>query len=275
MSLRNQMLNRVTWKRALTLAACGAALLVAGFGTVRAQLAANRDARKVSGRIQEFTTAPRGEVDGATLDDGTLLHWPPHVGERVADMVKKGDKVEATGQTETGPKGDTHFEVQSITNVRTDATLDVASIAPPGPPRRGGPRGRAGREVGESRSVRGSIERFTTAPRGEVDGAVLDEATVIHWPPHLQDRFKSALSEGDEVKVSGWMETTPRGETHLEVANVTNVRTGASIDNDDAPARGPRRFSADRGSDRDQRLNDLQEQLNRIQREIDRLRRER
>jgi hypothetical protein len=274
MNLRNQILNRFTWPRLVALGACGAALVVIGYGTVGAQLAANRNVRTVSGRIQEFTTAPRGEVDGATLSDGTLLHWPPHVGERVTEMVKKGDRVEATGQTETGPRGDTHFEVSSITNMRTDASLDVATIGPPALPLRGGPRSRPGREVGESRSVRGLIERFTTAPRGEVDGAVLSEGSVIHWPPHLQERFTSALKQGDEVNATGWMETTPRGDTRLEVANVTNAKSGASIDNDDAPRRGPRRFSVERDPARDQRLTDLQAQLDRIQREIDQLRRE-
>ena len=85
---------------------------------------------------------------------------------------------------------------------------------------------------------------MTTAPMGEVDGAVLDDGTVIHWPPHLADRFTAIIARGDRVEVSGWMETDPAGDTHLEVRTVTNLRTNASA-RMTSPARptraGPRR----------------------------------
>src|ERR1700678_3050797 len=42
---------------------------------------------------------------------------------------------------------------------------------------------------GEARTAQGRLQSFTTAPMGEVDGAVLDDGTVIHWPPHLANRF--------------------------------------------------------------------------------------
>ena len=71
--------------------------------------------------MDRFTTAPRGEVDGVVLDDGTWLHWPPHMEDRFKDILKEGDRVSATGRTETGPAGDTHFEIQSLTNLRTNA----------------------------------------------------------------------------------------------------------------------------------------------------------
>ncbi len=46
-----------------------------------------------------------------------------------------------------------------------------AVAEPPAPP------------AAESKTVRGAVKSFTTAPMGEVDGAVLDDGTVIHWPP--------------------------------------------------------------------------------------------
>src|SRR5205085_1704889 len=38
---------------------------------------------------------------------------------------------------------------------------------------------------GNLETVRGAVQRFTTAPKGEVDGAILDDGTWVHWPPHL------------------------------------------------------------------------------------------
>jgi hypothetical protein len=81
-----------------------------------------------------MTTAPRGEVDGAMLDNGTSLHWPPHMQDQFAVAIKVGDQVRATGRTETGPAGDVHFEVQSVTNVGTNATVANPDLA-------GGPAG--------------------------------------------------------------------------------------------------------------------------------------
>jgi len=132
--------------------------------------------------------------------------------------------------------------------------------------------------AGELKTMRGTIKSFTTAPRGEVDGAVLDDGTVIHWPPHLEDQFTKIASRGDRVKVTGRMETGPEGDTHLEVQTLTNIASGASVENDGPPPpRGakPREAGPRRAADREQRLRDLENQLDQLRREIDRLRRER
>src|SRR5512135_3782272 len=81
---------------------------------------------------------------------------------------------------------------------------------------------------GEPSTVQSTVRSFTTAPMGEVDGAVLDDGTVIHWPPHLADRFTGIVARGDRVRVAGRMEIGPAGDTHLEVQTATNLRTNAS-----------------------------------------------
>ena len=121
---------------------------------------------------------------------------------------------------------------------------------------------------------------MTTAPMGEMDGAVLDDGTVIHWPPHLADRFASVAIRGDQVKVSGWMETGPAGDTHLEVQTATNLRTNASASNDSGPlaGRAVRDGSADFAPSRtitdevDSRLRALEKQVAELREEIQRLR---
>jgi hypothetical protein len=58
--------------------------------------------------------------------------------DRFANLLSKGDQVRATGRTETGPAGDTHFEVQSVTNLRTNAMAENIDFANgPRPPGRG------------------------------------------------------------------------------------------------------------------------------------------
>ena len=106
------------------------------------------------GVVQSFTTAPRGEVDGAVLDNGTRLHWPPHMQDRFRNLLLQGDQVRASGRSERGPAGETHLEVQSVTDLRTNLTAENPDFAagPPAPPR--GPMGPAGRRGRLSRRVR-------------------------------------------------------------------------------------------------------------------------
>ena len=104
---------------------------------------------------------------------------------------------------------------------------------------------------------------------------MLNDGTVIHWPPHLESRFKGTVDKGDEVSVVGSLETDPKKATHLEVQSLTNVRTKNTVSNDDAPLAPPRREVGPREGNRDQRLQMLQEQLDQLQRELDGLRRDR
>jgi hypothetical protein len=251
-----------------------AGLLVASARTM-AQSAGEGETRTIAGTVKQPTTAPRGEIDGAVLEDGTVIHWPPHLEERFKNLAAQGERVRVTGRMETGPKGDTHFEVATLTNLRTKTSADNDAPPPPRGPRgkreKRGPRPQPERVAGaETRTVTGKVTDATTAPRGEIDGAILDDGTVIHWPPHLQERFKDLATRGARVRVTGWMETGRRGDTHLEVRSVTNLRTNVSRNRGDE---GPP-VAAAVPADREQRLRDLERQMEQLRREIERLRRE-
>ena len=87
--------------------------------------------------MRSLTTAPMGEIDGAVLDDGTVIHWPPHLADRFSAIVTRGDRIQAVGRMETGPAGDTHLEVQTVTNLRTNDSRENDALPPgPGPRRR-------------------------------------------------------------------------------------------------------------------------------------------
>jgi hypothetical protein len=215
---------------------------------IKAQPPDAAQATEARGNVQRMTTTPRGEIDGAVLDNGTALHWPPHMQDRFANLIKQGDQVRATGRSETGPAGDTHFEIQNVTNLRTNVTAENPDFAN-GPPLPGrGPRGRrlpppplgsnAGlaldaRNQSSAIKVRGGVQRMTTAPRGEIDGAVLDNGTWLHWPPHMQAQFSNAIKAGDQVRANRRTETGPAGDTHFEVQSVTNLRSNATAENPD------------------------------------------
>jgi hypothetical protein len=117
---------------------------------------------------------------------------------------------------------------------------------------------------------------MTTAPKGEIDGAVLDNGTVLHWPPHLEDRFTTVVKRGDRVEAIGIEETTPKGDEHFEVTSLKNLRTDASAENVEArggpePPRQRDRARASTNDDRPGRIRDLKRQVERLEREIEQL----
>ncbi len=221
----------------------------------------------VQGTVKDFTSAPKGEVDGVTLTDGTWVHWPPHLADRFATFIERGDKVRVLGRREVDPKGESKLEVSTLTNLRTGKSRQNEDLPPP---QDSGAPGAAGLA-----NATGLVRSLTSAPKGEVDGAMLNDGTWIHWPPHLADRFTAVVREGDKVKAAGRWETGPKGDTKLEVATVTNLRTGKSADNDDLPAAGPGRVAPAPGGDIDRRLQALEARLDALVQELQRLKNKR
>jgi hypothetical protein len=119
---------------------------------------------------------------------------------------------------------------------------------------------------------------------GEIDGAVLDDGTVIHWPPHLADRFSAVVTRGDRIRAVGRMETGPAGDSHFEVLTATNLRTNASASNDvpGPPSRSPGRVAPDdsgdfaampnQSGDVERRLKALEDQIAQLREEIRKIR---
>ena len=52
--------------------------------------------------------------------------------------------------------------------------------------------------------------KFTTAPRGEIDGLILSDGTVVRWPLAMEKKFTTIVARGDRIEVSGKLESTPR-----------------------------------------------------------------
>ena len=62
------------------------------------------------GRVKDLLKTPHGDVDGFLLEDGSQVHFPPYVGERVVKLIAPGESVEFKGRAETLPKGERVFE---------------------------------------------------------------------------------------------------------------------------------------------------------------------
>ena len=221
----------------------GATLLVGGISAALAENTAVFDANDfpaIQGKVAEYSLTARGDVDGLILADGMEVHLAPHLGTQLVYAVKPGDAV-----TIHGLKARVLAMVQamSIKNDATGATVtDTADGGPPGP-----------REPTQMLSATGRIKAPLHGPRGDLNGALLEDGTIIRLPPPEAERLASVLAAGMPVSVQGAGFEGPLGrviDVHAigaDAANLTPVarpprppgRRPFSPDGPDAPPPPP------------------------------------
>lgn len=128
------------------------------------------------GQVQRLLINPYGEVDGLRLADGTLVNFPPHMADALTAAVQPGDAVRVIGR------------VQAQGMVQADAIVNTASgqtvydqPAPPGEAPPLPPHERAQRL--QPQQVEGRVDAVLTGPRGEANGVILADGSIVRFPP--------------------------------------------------------------------------------------------
>ena len=209
----------------------------------------------ISGVVRDFNYGPGG-LDGIILNQGTVVHFPPEYSSQVSSAAPVGSAVAASGWSHIGPAGDTLFDADTITNQRSRASITMtagppappppgppppgpsAFFAPPPPPGPPPPAPPAPLEQGSQTTVSGVVRNFNYGPGG-LDGLILDQGTVVHFPPEYGSQVSSALPIGSTVAASGWSHTGPAGDTLFDADKITNQRSRASISMTAGPAAAP------------------------------------
>jgi hypothetical protein len=169
-----------------------------------APMAAQQQSVVATGTVSRFVINPEGDVDGLLLADGSLVHFPPHMGSQLLSVVHQGDAVRIAGFRDRA--GD--ITAQQIANERT--SQQVVDQPPPVDALRAPP---ALRGAGLVRlSVKGTVARVTTAPRGEPDGVMLRDGTIIKMPPPVAQQFANLLRPDVVVAASGYGTRNQYGE---------------------------------------------------------------
>ncbi|HUC71762.1 MAG TPA: hypothetical protein VMS01_11265 [Stellaceae bacterium] len=159
------------------------------------------------GQVQQFTLTPRGDIDGLILADGTEVKTPPHLSTQIAYSVKPGDTVVIHGLHAAALP---LIQAASITDEATART--VVDNGPPepgrgpgGPPPRPPPAPDAGpgAALPGLTQVPGRVRMALHGPRGDVNGALLDDGTVLRLPPPEAYRFTDLLQPGQALVAEG------------------------------------------------------------------------
>ncbi len=148
--------------------------------------------------VARFLINPDGDIDGFLTREGLLIRFPPHMGAQLAATVRKGDAVQVSGWRNAGQS----LDAQRITDTRSGAQL---VDQPPVPDAAVRPLPRELRGAGLSpMDAQGQVAYVTTAPRGEPDGVILSDGTVIKLTPPVAQQFPALVRTGAEVSAKGY-----------------------------------------------------------------------
>jgi hypothetical protein len=82
----------------------------------------------------------------------------------------------------------------------------------------------------------GTVDLYLMNPDGAVDGLLLDNNTVVRFPPHLSEQLTATVNLHDAVKVQGFSESL----NTVHAWTITNLRSQRSVtDTPPAPAQMP------------------------------------
>jgi len=149
----------------------------------------------VQGSVAQYLMNPDGFVDGLLLSDNTIIRFPPHLGQVLTQTVSPQDVVKVEGFFES--PGILH--ASSIIDLQSQRSVVDTPPSPrhPRPPRPGsGSR--------QPLNANGTIRVLTHNKRGEVDGVVLSDGSVIHFAPPVGVQFAALLREGNAVAATGY-----------------------------------------------------------------------
>ena len=162
-------------------------------------------ATTVSGVVQRFVINPEGEVDGMLLADNTLVRFPPHLGTQVAATLAPGASVSVNGFAQANGT----LRANQIADTKSGRSI-VDQGPPPDAQRL--PRSLAGAGL-DKLDAAGRVLRVTSAPRGEPNGVLLMDGTVIKLTPPAAARFTNLLQPGAMVAAQGYGTRNRYGES--------------------------------------------------------------
>jgi hypothetical protein len=164
------------------------------------------------GQLRQFTLTPRGDIDGLILGDGTEVKVPPCLSTELAYSIKPGDSVTVHGLRAAALP---LMQAASITDdVNGRTVIDNGQPVPkrgrsaPPPPVAFGPAGVVSQVVPVAPppglvETQGRVRMTLHGPQGEVNGALLEDGTVLRLPPPEADRFASLLQPRRTVVAEG------------------------------------------------------------------------
>lgn len=143
-----------------------------------------------------------GDVDGLLLDNGTIVTFPPHMGEQLAAAVKTGDRVVVKGY----PEFPGQIKGYVITNAGSQQTVMVLP-KPPGGKVPAHLRGAGLKEM----NAQGEVRQVRRGGKGEINGVILADGTIVRFSRDASYQFMHLFKVGQGIVAHGYGTENPHG----------------------------------------------------------------
>jgi hypothetical protein len=147
------------------------------------------------GDLRRFLVNPHGEVDALQLSDGTIARFPPHMGPDVTAAVKPGDTISVRGYRESG-------DIIKAFIITNETSKQQVVERPPAPDIAKMPKHLRFATLSRI-AIAGKVERLMRGKKGEVNGVLLEDGTVVRFPPHVAFDFAALLQPGQALAANG------------------------------------------------------------------------
>lgn len=127
--------------------------------------------------VARWLINPYGEVDGLRVADGTIVRFPPHLAQAMTAAMKPGDRVRIIGRREAHGQVRADVIVNSATGQTVYDQPPAAASEPPMPPH-------LRMASLQTQQAQGRIDAVLTGPRGEAEGVILSDGSIVRFPPH-------------------------------------------------------------------------------------------
>lgn len=160
---------------------------------------------ETAGVVDCFLLNSDGEADGLVLQDGTEVHFPPHMGRDVLAAVAPGSTVRVRG---VRPR---HVAMVAAVSIKSQ---DGTRLVDAGPPDDDADR-KAARQLGQATrtdmEVRGVVRQLLHGPKGEIRGVLLQDGRAGRFPPHAAQHIVAMMAPNAPVLLRGAGLVTPHG----------------------------------------------------------------
>jgi hypothetical protein len=147
-----------------------------------------------TGTVSRLLPDADGNVEGLLLSDGTQVRFPPHMSQELAAAIKPGSAVNVEGYREAGGA----VRARVITDQATRRSVTEHDAAPSTVPPNLHSTG-----LGPL-TAEGRIQHLMRDPAGDVNGVVLEDGSVVRFPPNVRRQFPGVLQPGISISASGY-----------------------------------------------------------------------
>ena len=161
---------------------------------------------ETAGKVAQFLINPHGEIDGLLLDDGTEIHTPPHLSDKIAKAVALGEKIKIRGVRPRGVPMITAVAIETVKGVR------IVDDGPPDDHKHAKHKHKEkAKDLAKPADASGVVRHALHGPKGEVRGVLLEDGTAIRFPKHAAENLKPLTKAGAKCAAHGHLTTSGYG----------------------------------------------------------------